>query len=96
MKKVGWGALGLAIVLFGIPFWFDWWLDLGLLQYHDSANSPFTPFYYSIVTYTTLGFGDVTPGHWLGEVIVTLEVIAGYLTLGLLVSILANTVARRA
>ena len=63
--------------------------------WHPAANSLFTPFYYSIVTYTTLGFGDVTPKHWFGELVVTLEVIFGYLTLGLLVSILANKVARR-
>ncbi|HNO79723.1 MAG TPA: pentapeptide repeat-containing protein [Phycisphaerae bacterium] len=55
----------------------------------------FTPFYYSIVTYTTLGFGDVTPKTELGQVLVTIEVILGYLTLGLLISILANKVARR-
>ena len=54
-----------------------------------------TPFYYSIVTYTTLGFGDVIPQNKLGQCVVIMEVVAGYLTLGLLVSILANKVARR-
>ncbi len=67
-----------------------------LLCMRDSAETPFTPFYYSIVTLTTLGFGDVTPKSLCGEVLVTVEVIAGYVTLGLLVSILANKVARRA
>ena len=95
MTRVAWAALALAF-FFGLVFWFDWFLAWGFFTYHDSANSAFTPFYYSIATYTTLGFGDVTPGHWMGEVIISLEVIAGYLTLGLLVSILANKVARRA
>lgn len=55
----------------------------------------FTPFYFSIVTYTTLGFGEITPATWLGEVIVSTEVVLGYLSLGLLLSVLAEKIARR-
>ena len=55
----------------------------------------FSPYYFSIVTFTTLGFGDVTANGLLGEMVVSLQVILGYLTLGLLISILANKVARR-
>jgi Ion channel len=32
----------------------------------------------SIVTYTTLGFGDVRPATLAGEIIVSSEVILGY------------------
>ena len=73
----------------------DMALGWGLMDYSNSAQSWFTPFYYSIVTYTTLGFGDVTANTWLGEIIIISEVIIGYFTLGLLLSILANTIARR-
>lgn len=73
----------------------DMTLGWGLMDYSNSAQSWFTPFYYSIVTYTTLGFGDVTANTWLGEIIIISEVIIGYFTLGLLLSILANTIARR-
>lgn len=38
----------------------------------------------------SLGFGDVTPQTRLGQVLVTVEVIFGYVTLGLLISTLAN------
>ena len=57
----------------------------------------FTPFYYSIVTFTTLGFGDVVPDITNGmmQLCVTLEVILGYLMLGGLISILATKLARR-
>ncbi len=65
------------------------------MDYSNSAGTWFTPFYYSLVTYTTLGFGDVTADSLIGEMLVISEVIAGYFTLGLLLSILANTVARR-
>ncbi len=54
-----------------------------------------TPYYFSIVTFTTLGFGDVTPTNLAGEIWLTIEVILGYIGLGGLVSILATKLARR-
>lgn len=55
----------------------------------------FTPFYFSVVTYTTLGFGDISAQTTGGEIAVAVEVLLGYLTLGLLSSVLADKVARR-
>ena len=66
-----------------------------ILDYKDSAKTWFTPYYFSIVTYTTLGFGDVKPATLVGEIIVSSEVILGYTTLGLLLSVLAQSIARR-
>ncbi len=37
----------------------------------------------------------ITSRHWLGEIIVVVEVVLGYVTLGIALSILANKVARR-
>jgi len=54
-----------------------------------------TPYYFSIVTFTTLGFGDVTPNCAVGEFVVLLEVILGYIGLGGLISIFATKIARR-
>lgn len=51
--------------------------------------------YFSIVTFTTLGFGDVVAASRAARVLVGLEVIVGYVMLGGLVSILANKLARR-
>jgi len=79
-------------IVFGVAY------STGDMLHFDEGVTPnwwYTPFYYSIVTYTTLGFGDVTPKSEWGQVLVTIEVILGYLTLGLLISILANKVARR-
>ena len=84
--------LALIIVLgFGLTYHFH----PDLISYRSHSQTPFSPFYFSIVTFTTLGFGDVTPNGVGGEMIVSLQVISGYLTLGLLISILANKVARR-
>ena len=82
-------------MLFGLVYSLDLHLDWGLMDYSGTAQGWLTPFYYSIVTYTTLGFGDITPTHWIGELVVVIEVLLGYLTLGLLLTILANSVARR-
>lgn len=86
----------LVAAVFGVVYTLDQRLGWGLVDYSNSAGSWLSPFYYSLVTYTTLGFGDITPRHWLGELIVIVEVALGYTTLGLLLAILANRVARRA
>jgi uncharacterized protein YjbI with pentapeptide repeats len=56
----------------------------------------FPMIYYSIVTFTTLGFGDIKPTTPEGAGVVMLEVILGYIMLGGLIAIFANKVARRA
>ena len=82
----------LIAVSFGLAmFWFPEWFACN----EDKVVTPFTYFYYSIVTFTTLGFGDVVPISWHGEVLVTVEVILGYIMLGGLISILAQKLARR-
>ena len=50
----------------------------------------FTFYYYSAVTFTTLGFGDVVPNSILSEIAVTSEVVLGYVMLGGLISIFAT------
>ena len=50
----------------------------------------FTFYYYSIVTFTTLGFGDIVPNNIVAEIFVTIEVIIGYIMLGGLISIFAT------
>ena len=87
-------SLVIAMV-FGLIYFMDMHFDWGLMDYSNSSQSLISPFYYSIVTYTTLGFGDIVPKHWIGEIIVTAEVVFGYTSLGLLLAILANRVARR-
>lgn len=82
-------------MLYGLVYLADMRFDWGIMDYSNSAQTWFTPFYYSVVTYTTLGYGDVTANSLLGEMLVISEVIVGYFTLGLLLAILANTIARR-
>jgi hypothetical protein len=59
-------------------------------------ESPLSPLYFSIVTFTTLGYGDVLPASAGAQALVISEVILGYLSLGGLMSILSDKMARRA
>lgn len=54
-----------------------------------------TMLYYSVVTFTTLGFGDITPLTQTAAYWVMAEVILGYIMLGGLISIFATKLARR-
>jgi uncharacterized protein YjbI with pentapeptide repeats len=54
-----------------------------------------TTFYYSVVTFTTLGFGDIVPRSHLAAYLVISEVTCGYIMLGGLISIFAGKLSRR-
>nr|WP_319495364.1 pentapeptide repeat-containing protein [uncultured Desulfobacter sp.] len=58
-------------------------------------NSFWTYLYYSVVTFTTLGFGDIVPTKLSSAYAVMAEVIVGYIMLGGLISIFATKLARR-
>jgi uncharacterized protein YjbI with pentapeptide repeats len=94
LLKVAFYAFIIA-TFYGLIYLMDMIYGLQIMDYSNSANTWFTPFYYSVVTYTTLGYGDVTANSLFGEIFVISEVIIGYFTLGLLLAILANTIARR-
>jgi len=55
----------------------------------------FTAIYYSVETFTVFGMGDITPKTPLAATLVALEAVIGYMMLGILISILADKVARR-
>lgn len=59
------------------------------------AETSFSPVYYSVVTFTTLGYGDVLPGSITAQIIAVSEVILGYFSLGGMMSILSDKIARR-
>lgn len=57
---------------------------------NNRTPTPFTFYYYSVVTFTTLGFGDIVPKNIHSEIAVAIEVVLGYLMLGGLISIFAT------
>ncbi len=62
---------------------------------HGLPKNFWTMLYYSVVTFTTLGFGDVVPLTPAAAWWVMAEVVVGYIMLGGLISILATKLARR-
>lgn len=95
-------ALSFSFVYMPAPTWFPEWLQETMPKFHQvtatEANGDLTfwkSFYFSIVTFTTLGFGDVVAANTSARILVTLEVIFGYIMLGGLISIFANKLASR-
>ncbi len=85
-----WGGWTLVVaLLYGVAFRFVE-LDYGA---HETSLSAV---YYSIVTFTTLGYGDVLPVSNAAKMLALSEVVLGYVSLGGLLSILSNKLARRA
>ncbi len=85
-----WGAcIFLLLCLFAVLFSFVA-IDYG--EYPTSISS----FYYSVVTLTTLGYGDVLPASLAAQILAMIEVVIGYVMLGGLLSIFANKMSRRA
>jgi uncharacterized protein YjbI with pentapeptide repeats len=99
---VGWSLFiavlcGAAYADYSAPTWLPEWLVNMAPDVDLQGRSPtwFTPYYFSIVTFTTLGFGDVVPRNLAAEIWLTIEVIIGYVMLGGLIAIFATKLARR-
>ncbi len=72
------------------------WLFTKVPMDYGPHQTWLSPLYFSVVTLTTLGYGDVVPASLAGQSIAIIEVITGYLMLGGLISIFSNVIARRA
>jgi len=58
---------------------------------------PFDPFYYSIITLTTFGCGNISArlGDWKAEAYIAAEVLLGYVLLSMLISVFLQHVSLR-
>jgi len=65
------------------------------LDYGDHQTI-LSPFYFSVVTLTTLGYGDVLPASGPAQALAIVEGVLGYIALGGLLSIFAGKMSRRA
>ncbi len=80
---------------FGCAYWLILGADKFIYAQEAELSECWRCFYYSIVTFTTLGFGDIIPRTDAASIFVAVEVILGYVMLGGLISIFAVKVARR-
>ena len=88
---VRWGlwTAALAAIFAGLCGFVE--LDLG-----GRPDNWMTTLYFSFVTLTTLGYGDIVPTSAAARIVALVEVITGYMMLGGLLGIFANKMARRA
>ena len=102
---IRWGVfLALNILFFAVIYWgMDTWMPpaepfASHLTKIGEGGLPggFIPYlYYSVVTFTTLGYGDVAPQTVAGQIVLIIHISIGYLGLGALLSILATKFASR-
>lgn len=52
----------------------------------------FDSFYLSIVTFSSLGCGDIVPINWIGQLIILINVVSGYIVLGIFIFLLTNKI----
>ncbi len=90
VRWAGW-SLTFAL-LFAVVFWL---LGADAFEARYLEFNFLTTFYYSVVTFTTLGFGDIIPKTTISAMCVTAEVIFGYIMLGGLITIFASKLSRR-
>ena len=99
-----WGLfLSATVVLFALIYWgMDQSPPAGMeshLKGIGGANGVHEGFiaylYYSVVTFTTLGYGDISPVSVAGQIVLIIHIAFGYLGLGALLSILATKFASR-
>jgi len=73
-----WGFFALIYYLFGLIGPVTSWIDY---------------IYFSIVTLTSLGYGDIHPKGNVGEAVACSEIIVGLLMFGMLITLLSKRVA---
>ena len=83
-----WWAI--VIIVFGLIYALVPNLIYNLNQHNH--NSLANGIYFSVVTFTTLGYGDMYPISIFGKIFVITEVIIGYIMSGLLIAILARRI----
>lgn len=81
-----------CIVILSLAF--AWLYSFVAIDYGEHQNW-IAPYYFSVVTLTTLGYGDILPLSSAARLVALFEVMLGYMMLGGLLSILSNKMARR-
>lgn len=79
-------SLGLLLVLTTVNYVFrdSFQLMLGGKVISGIADA----FYFSVIVVTTLGFGDITPNTQIGEIVVAIEALIGFVMFAVLTSII--------
>jgi len=96
----GWGrvvAFAVTVIgLFGLGYRVSAGNHLDFLHEGRTVEGPFYPWFVASMGFATLGISDlVEPRDLIGQALMIGNVISGFITLGLLLSVLGNSFARR-
>ena len=74
------------------------YMVFGVLEYSDGikVEGMWDHFYFSIVTLTTLGYGNIVPSNFSAELIVIIESLIGFMGFAVLAGIIASIAFKRA
>lgn len=87
-EKINYGALFLLLIpAFAVIYTL---LPEGYIEYSQLEDNIITNLYYSAVTITTLGFGDVTPLNETAAVLVGAEAVLGVVIAGMFINQVAH------
>ena len=81
---------GYFIVMIGFGFIY-WAFDIPLDSYKTYESNLIDSFYFSTVTITTLGYGDLTPQSELGKILAAFEASIGIMLIGLFLNALSHS-----
>jgi hypothetical protein len=56
------------------------------------TKDPLTCFYFAVVTWTTLGYGDFVPANSISRLFAALEALTGYVVMGVFIAVLINLI----
>ena len=87
------GIWGFAFVLL-IPLFAFFYSIMSDGSFHGYDGSFWNGLYYSVVTITTLGFGDVYPTLWYARLLTSLEVLFGVIIIGFFLNAVATEQAK--
>lgn len=87
-EKIGYGYLYLSLIpIFAVIYTL---LPEGYIHYDQLNNNFLSNLYYSAVTVTTLGYGDITPINEIAALLVGAESVLGVVIIGLFLNQIAH------
>jgi hypothetical protein len=81
---INWTAIFACLYMFG-----------AVLENGSSIAGTWKHFYFSVVTLTTLGYGNIVPSGFLSELLVTIESLIGFLGFAILTGIITSITIKR-
>lgn len=77
---------GLVVILFSLAFYFGEYVTGHEGKFLSGVESYIDYLYFTVVTITTLGYGDIQPVHDIAKILVMVLTLSGLFLMGLLIS----------